>query len=128
MIKTRVPSQDILNPIYIQDLQTHPHNSNTVSFQHPSHNITFSHEFITSEMGKLDITADSCHKCSQLVQYFQDPRSLHDKVSENQIVWIKNPDAIMTCPLPDLEVPVYDPSNINIIQPHNRPRSFVRVS
>ena len=128
MIKAQVPSHDILNPIYIEDMQTDPHDSNTVSFQHPSHDITFSHEFITSEMEKFGLTADGCHKCSQLVQHFQDPRSLHDKVSENQIVWIQNPDAIMTCPLPNLKVPVHDPSNINIVQPHNRPCGFVRVS
>ena len=50
MIKAKVHSQDILNPIYIEDLQTYPHNSNTVTFQHPSHDITFSHEFIISEI------------------------------------------------------------------------------
>ena len=70
MIKAKVHSQDILNPIYIENLQTDPHNSNTVTFQHPSHDITFSHEFIISEIEKFGLTEDGCHKCSQLVQYF----------------------------------------------------------
>ena len=84
MIKARVPSHNILNSIHIDDLQGHPYSSNTATFQHPSHDITFSHEFIMSEMEKFDLTAEGCQKCSELVQHFQDPRSLHDKLSENQ--------------------------------------------
>ena len=34
----------------------------------------------------------------------------------------------MTCPLPNLKVPIHDPSNINIVQPHNCPCGFVWVS
>ena len=69
----QVNSHDILDPIYIEDMQSDLHSSNTVSFQHPSEDITFSHEFIISEMEKFGLTAEGCHNCSQLVQHFQDP-------------------------------------------------------
>ena len=121
-------SHGILDPIYIEDIQSGPHNSNTVSFQHPSEDITFSHQFIVSEMEKFGLTSEGCHNGSKLIKHFQDPRSLHDKISENQIVWVKNPDAIMKCPLPHLQVPLYDLSNINIEQPHTRHSGFITVS
>ena len=47
---------------------------------------------------------------------------------KTKIVWIQNPDAVMKCPLPDLKVPVHDPSNISVVHPHDRPRGYVQVS
>ena len=116
---TPVTKHNILDPVYIYDIQNDPHKSNTITFQDPSQDIKFSHDFIVSEIEKFGLVEDGCHKCSQLVKHFQDPRSLHDKIAENQIIWIKYPESIMKNPFPNLTTPIFDPSNINVQQPHN---------
>ena len=97
------PAQDdelnILDPISLDDVQSPSIETDPVSYQHPVYDIQFSHDFIISELDKFNIPLDGCNKCSQLVQHFTDPHSLHDKVSEQQIRWIKHNDAIMRPPL-----------------------------
>ena len=51
-----------------------------------------------------------------------------DKLAEEQIIWVKIPNAIMKNPAPHLSRPIFDPCNIDVKLPESRPRGYVQVT
>ena len=90
-VLTNESNHDILDPITIHDLKNYPSNPTSVMFQDPQHDITFTHDFIVSEIEKFDFPIEGCILCSKLTNHFQNPRSLYDKLLEQKIIWIMNP-------------------------------------
>ena len=118
---------NILEPVFLDNIEHDP-KSHTVTFQHPEHDIAFSHAFIASEIQKIGLVYDGCIQCSQLAKHFIDPRSYLDKLAEEKIVWVKYSESCLRNLFPDLKKPIFDPVNINVKQPYDRPRGFIRVS
>ena len=110
-----VAPKSILDPISVDEFQTDNVNNSVESFHDPQ-DIIFSHDFIVSKVAKFGLSTDSCINYSQPIKHFIDPRLLYDALSENKIEWVKLPQAEMTHPHLELDIPVYDPSNINVVQ------------
>ena len=119
--------QNLLQPISI-DLDNEISDETKVTFQHPVNDIVFSHEFIISELNKFDLSVEGCLKCSKVLGHFMDPKSLYDKLAEDNITWIKNPESILTNPCPNIKIPISDPKNVYLSKPDTRPRGFIKVT
>jgi hypothetical protein len=91
--------------------------------------ITFSHDYITAELDKFNLDIEGCMKCNGTLSHFSDPRSLYDKIGENRIIWIKNPEALMTTPqLRNEKIPIYDLQKLSTTNNAKRPRGHIQLS
>ena len=128
MITVQPVPEDILNPINYDEIQSSVANTDITSLYDPIEDISFNHDFVIKEANKFSIELDGCSHCNPSVNHFTDPRSLYDHITESQIIWVPNKEAVMKPPLPELKTPSYDPSNISVKQPHDRPRGFINVT
>ena len=109
------PGNPILNEVKLDpsDLLPQASDKDSVIFQHPRE-VVFSHQFIQSELDKFSLDTQGCEKCSMLQKHFEDPRSNYDKLTEDGVTWIRNAEAIMTSPFPNLRTPIWDLTNIKL--------------
>ena len=103
-----IKQTNILDPIHL-DFNEQTNAKPCDTFQHPDHDILFSHSYIATELDKFGLTLEGCSICSPVTKHFADPRSLVDKLAEEQIIWVKFPNAIMKNPAPHLSRPIFDP-------------------
>ena len=107
--------KSLLDPIFLEENQFDT-SHNMAATYHDLQDIMFSHKFISSEIQKFGLDTEGCINCSQLVKHFVDPCSLYDALIENKIEWIKLSHSELKCPYPKSLTPIYDPSNINVVQ------------
>ena len=95
---------------------------------HSNQDIVFTHAFIKNEIEKYNLTLEGCDKCSPITRHFVDPKALIDHLAINKIIWVCFPQSILRNPAPQLNLPLWDPENINIQLNKSRPRGFIQVT
>ena len=118
---------NILDQIHLNLEDEKDYDTNDLTFKDPIKDIVFDHEFVVQEIAKYDLSFDGCSNCNQVMRHFEDMRSMTDAIAQREISWCKFPEAIMTCPHPELRTKVTDPMNMHLPPVTMRPRGYIQV-
>ena len=124
LTKKQKKESSLLTPVDLTTVTLPVHQPN-LTYTNPTNEIDFNGDYMTEDLNRFQLKMTQCSSCCPTIKHFADSAPAVDKIIEQNIEFIQNEESIMSDPMKQLKLPIFDPSNIGCDLSPTRPCGIV---